>query len=600
MMRSLYSGVAGLKVHQTRMDVIGNNIANVNTTAYKSQSVTFSELMYQTTSNASGPNATTGTAGVNAKQIGLGVSTGAISTAITQAGSAQTTGNAFDIRIKGDNFFVVNDGSTNFFTRDGSFYVDAAGNLAMQSNGYNVMGWGVDPETGKIKQGNVTALRIMSEENMTYEPEATSASYIAGIVDKNDTNINSTSGRLINLTFYDNLGYSYTAKMSMHATSDEGQFYLQLDDVLDEQGESITDTMNAASLSDIVKLGSTQDVNVKESYNPSSETLAVTTEETVDGKPTMVTKKYSIATNYSAETSEYSVKVTDSDGKPVTDLSVLKDVLGGTPESLTGPSAEGIYTIKKDAAEALKSTTPNQLATLKMLFGTTNATPELTKYEIGDSGSLDVSIKTITGGLIKYNTDTGAFISANGNPTGLTFDFNDSYKKVGQTANTSLGNFKDITVDMTTTQNANNGGSSTLAADTGGVGELVGVGTGRKLGNMTGISVSQNGEIHASYDNGQSRLLGQIASAQFTNASGLEKVGDNLYQQTLNSGSFDGIGVDITVGGGSMNTGQLEMSNVDLANEFTSMITTQRGFQANSRIITTSDSMLEELVNLKR
>ena len=599
MMRSLYSGVAGLKVHQTRMDVIGNNIANVNTTAYKSQSVTFSELMYQTTSNASGPNATTGTAGVNAKQIGLGVSTGAISTAITTAGSAQTTGNAFDIRISGDNFFVVNNGSTNFFTRDGSFYVDSAGNLAMQSNGYNVMGWGVDPDTGKIKQGNVTALRIMSEENKTYEPEATSAAYVSGIVDKNDTNINSSSGRLINLTFYDNLGYSYTAKMSMHATSDEGQFYLQLDDVLDEKGESITKTMDAAQLSDILKLGTTQSVNVKESYNPSSETLAVTEKDAGTGKD--VTVKYSVATSYSAEDSTYTIKVTDSNGAAVTDLSKLKDALGGTaPSGLTNGASAGTYTIKKADAENLKTSDAGQLATMKLLFGTSNASAELTKYTIGDSGTLDVTEKTITGGLIKYNTDTGAFISANGNTTGLTLDFNDNYKKNGQTTATSLGNFSDITLDMTTTQNANNGGSSTLASDTGGVGELAGVGTGRKLGSMTGISISNNGEVYASYDNGMSRLLGQIASAEFTNASGLEKVGDNLYQETLNSGSFDGIGVDITVGGGSMNTGQLEMSNVDLANEFTSMITTQRGFQANSRIITTSDSMLEELVNLKR
>ncbi|MDD7049543.1 MAG: flagellar hook-basal body complex protein, partial [Lachnospiraceae bacterium] len=105
---------------------------------------------------------------------------------------------------------------------------------------------------------------------------------------------------------------------------------------------------------------------------------------------------------------------------------------------------------------------------------------------------------------------------------------------------------------------------------------------------------------YASYDNGQTKLLGQIAVAEFANASGLEKAGDNLYSDTLNSGEFDGIGVDITANGGYMNTGVLEMSNVDLSAEFTEMITTQRGFQANSRIITVSDTMLEELVNLKR
>lgn len=97
MMRSLYSGVSGLKTHQTKMDVIGNNIANVNTTAFKSSSITFSELMSQTTQKASGSNATTGTGGTNARQIGLGVKSGAININIEGQGSAQSTGNPFDI-----------------------------------------------------------------------------------------------------------------------------------------------------------------------------------------------------------------------------------------------------------------------------------------------------------------------------------------------------------------------------------------------------------------------------------------------------------------------------------------------------------------------
>ena len=124
--------------------------------------------------------------------------------------------------------------------------------------------------------------------------------------------------------------------------------------------------------------------------------------------------------------------------------------------------------------------------------------------------------------------------------------------------------------------------------------------SGRKVGDLSGIAIQNNGMIYASYDNGQTRLLGQIAVAQFSNPSGLEKEGDNLYSATLNSGEFDGIGVDVSADGGYMSTGVLEMSNVDLSSEFTEMITTQRGFQANSRIITVSDTMLEELVNLKR
>jgi flagellar hook protein FlgE len=239
MMRSLYSGVAGLKTHQTKMDVIGNNIANVNTTAYKSSSITFTELMSQTTQKASGANATTGTGGVNARQIGLGVKSGAINVNISTQGSAQSTGNPFDIMITGDNFFVVNNGNGNYFTRDGSFYVDGAGNLAMTSTGYNVMGWGVDDETGDIKQDTVTALRIMSAANLTYPPEATSKAYVSGILDKNDTDVTSSNGKAVNLNFYDNLGYSYTARLVFKQSSNTDEYSVEMTKLLDSEGNEL-------------------------------------------------------------------------------------------------------------------------------------------------------------------------------------------------------------------------------------------------------------------------------------------------------------------------------------------------------------------------
>ena len=116
----------------------------------------------------------------------------------------------------------------------------------------------------------------------------------------------------------------------------------------------------------------------------------------------------------------------------------------------------------------------------------------------------------------------------------------------------------------------------------------------------TEVAIGKDGKISASYDNGDQRVIAQIAVANFVNPSGLEKIGDNLFQATMNSGEFDGIGQDVTADGGYFATGVLEMSNVDLAAEFTDMITTQRGYQANSRIITVSDTLLEELINLKR
>jgi flagellar hook protein FlgE len=415
----------------------------------------FSDMLYQTTSAASGPNAATGTGGVNARQIGLGSKTAAITTAITQAGAAQTTNNPFDIYITGESFFVVSDGSDTLFTRDGSFAVDAAGNLVMSSNGYNVMGWLTDPENPTvIKQDNVQPLQIMSKTFSTYPAEATTKAYAAGIIDQNDTNVQSAVGKAINLKFYDKRGYSYTAKFTVRSTSQQGVYALRLANMVDSQGKTV-------------------------SPNP---------------------------TFNDESTSSLYIHFDPEDGK----------FLG-----------------------------------------------------INDSASKD---------------DRAGSKS-------LTLMFKNG-------ADENQVNFSNISVDFSSISNVNNDGASTVSLTAGENG--TGDGRGRKVGEMTGVSITNNGSIYATYDNGQSRLLGQIAAANFANAMGLEKTGDNLYKQSQNSGEFDGIGVDVTADGGYFTTGELEMSNVDLSNELTTMIVTQRGFQANSRIITVSDTMLEELVNLKR
>lgn len=459
MMRSMYSAVSGLKTHQTRMDVIGNNIANVNTVAFKSSSVTFSDILYQTTSNASGANATTGTGGVNAKQIGLGTTAAATKVSITSAGASETTGNPFDIRLtdkNSTNFFIVNNGSENVFTRSGSFYVDGSGNLCMSSTGYTVMGWQVDETTGEIRKDTVSALRIMQEKNLTSAPEATTQATIAGVLDENDADVKSDAGKVMNLNFYDNLGYQYTAKFAIKATGTDGEYTVELTSILDSNNKNITE-------------GFTQ-------------------------------------------------------------------------------------------------------AQMKEIFGNTDTTSTIASYSL------------------KFNTKDGKFESIGGG-TNKSVELN-----LNTTSLNKNGNFANINVDFS--QCLNYSGKSTIGADAGAVDGTTG--KGRKLGAMTGIFIDTSGRIYGTYDNGNTELLGQIAVAQFSNASGLEKVGESCYRTTLNSGEFDGIGVEISADGSSMTTGELEMSNVDLSSEFTSMITTQRGFQANSRVITTSDTLLEELVNLKR
>ena len=244
MMRSMYSAVSGLKTHQTKMDVIGNNIANVNTVAFKSSSVVFQDVLYQLSSSASGANATTGVGGVNAKQIGLGVTTGATNLSITTSGAAETTGNPFDIRLSDQsttNFFIVNNGSENLFTRSGSFYVDGAGNLCMTSTGYTVMGWQADPDTGEIRKDTVTALRVMQASNLTSPAEATTRANVSGVLDKNDSDVMSDTGLIKTLTFFDNLGYSYTARFAIKATGTDGSYTVELQNILNSDGTTFYD-----------------------------------------------------------------------------------------------------------------------------------------------------------------------------------------------------------------------------------------------------------------------------------------------------------------------------------------------------------------------
>lgn len=568
MMRSLYSGVAGLKTHQTRMDVIGNNIANVNTTAYKSSSMTFSELMSQTTQKASGANATTGVGGTNAKQIGLGVKAGAINTAITTQGSAQSTGNPFDIMITGDNFFVVSNGSENFFTRDGSFYVDGAGNLAMTSTGYNVMGWGVDKTTGNIKQDTVTALRIMSSANMTYPPEATTKANISGILDQNDKDVTSANGKTVNLNFFDARGYSYTAKFTFKQSGGDktNEYSLELNKILDSTGKE----MDISGIT-FGEKNLEQTLSSKLSLNTDSYKWddATKTLQTTATPPETVAALDKIFKN--------GALITDKDKaeevqKNLDAIAKAYGYEGSTDEFLK------LYTTGK----------AGQVTVQKMLE---NMSQNMTGDDIlpkAKNEELTMTGRKFDGAKVVFDKDSGKLQSINNSTTNLSTTLNFP---------ATMGNFSNITIDLSECTNYDNKGTSTVGATSG---DLDGLGTGRRLGDMIGVSIQKDGMIYASYDNGMTKLLGQIATAAFANASGLEKEGDNLYSATLNSGEFDGIGVDITAGGGYMSTGQLEMSNVDLSSEFTEMITTQRGFQANSRIITVSDTLLEELTNLKR
>ena len=559
MMRSMYSAVSGLKTHQTRMDVIGNNIANVNTVAFKSSSVTFSDILYQTTSNASGANATTGTGGVNAKQIGLGTTAAATKVSITSAGASETTGNPFDIRLtdkNSTNFFIVNNGSENVFTRSGSFYVDGSGNLCMSSTGYTVMGWQVDETTGEIRKDTVSALRIMQEKNLTSAPEATTQATIAGVLDENDTDVKNDAGRVMNLNFYDNLGYQYTAKFAIKSTGTDGKYTVELTSVLDSNNKNIIADLDKQQISQIF---GNYDANAKiGEYGLTKDYTYDNANKTYNIKDGTATKSYKL--NTTDPKNPYLENTNDA-----TDTLQITEVFSGITTTIVNN---------------IKNGTENYAISFDTNSGMATVTGEKASYDL------------------VFDTSSGKFSTIGGeNPSVMLNMAAFSSGQIAGKGNTN-GNFQNITVDFSQCLNYENGGKSTIGADAGATDGKTG--KGRKLGAMTGIFIDTSGRIYGTYDNGNTELLGQIAVAQFSNASGLEKVGESCYRTTLNSGEFDGIGVEISADGSSMTTGELEMSNVDLSSEFTSMITTQRGFQANSRVITTSDTLLEELVNLKR
>jgi len=444
-MRSMLSGVSGLRAHQTRMDVIGNNVANVNTVGFKAGRVTFQELFSQTIKGAVAPDSASGRGGTNPMQVGLGTSVGSIDTIMTR-GSLQTTDNPFDLSIEGEGFFICkgSNSDTFMFTRAGNFGRDELGNL-VTGGGLNVYGWQeyTQQPDGTYKfntEADIVPLNILNKRMI--QAKATSNVAIAG-------NLNASEPPLT---------------YSLNATNykDEAQFSMPLT-VYDSLGN-----------------------------------------------------KYEITV--------YFAKRTVSGGaNPVTTWSYY---IPDNPDTNNPP----VFTVS------------------------------------GNTGTIDFDSK---GQFISTSSSIPDLIINPGNDVGsepitITLDFSNI------TSYSAASSVKPTNID------------------------------GYPTGSLVTFNIGSDGVIMGIYSNGQQQPLGMIALASFENPAGLQKVGNNLYIVTPNSGNFEKGVKPGSEGVGTLCPGTLEMSNVDLSQEFTNMIITQRGFQANSRIITTSDEMLQELVNLKR
>lgn len=474
MMRSLFAGVSGLKNHQTRMDVIGNNIANVNTIGFKKSRVTFQDMLSQTMRGASSPTATRG--GTNPIQVGLGMTLASIDT-IQTPGSPQSTGKNTDLSIEGEGFFVLGEGNRTYYTRAGNFEFDDDKNFYNASNGMLVKGYLADAN-GNINT-NTEIVDINLSSQVSAPPKET--------------------------TFI-----TYSKNLDFTATPLKGNIT-----VPHAEDGTETVTLGAASLP-------VTTVNIG--------TLVEGTNYTVDYLKGEVT--FMNPSPAGPHTIEYTMSNHFSPMKVFDSL--------GNDHMLT------VYYTKTD--------NPNEwLVTSKI-----------------DDEFLSPGRGT---GLLTFDQSTGKLTTS-----------------AVSHATTTIPGVDPIDIELKF------GDITQYAADF----TALGINQdGYEQGYLDSISVDTSGVLTGSFSNGRSRNLAQIAIATFPNPSGLLKAGNNMFTVSNNSGEPDK-GIPGISGRGIIKPESLEMSNVDLSQEFVDMIITQRGFQANSRVITTSDSILEELVNLKR
>ena len=660
MMRSLFSGVSGLRNHQIRMDVIGNNIANINTIGFKSGRVTFEESLTQLLRDSSRPRG--GVGGLNPMQVGLGISIGSIDTNFTQ-GNLETTGNPTDLAIQGDAFFVLSDGFSDYYARAGNFVVDGEGRMVAPKNGFVVQGLMAD-STGHISSGqkvsNITLpfgqkapARATSEIDYTCNLDsdtegraqiwAADFSKVAEITASGaptSLTIDATNDTLT-IEVDDDMGgttiRTLTLTSGAYATVSHlvAEINTQIDRYDDIAGEVVADVVSSGG-SSVVQIRTTDLGGTATELTLSGNACANMNLSTTKVTGTDVTSEIAdlpIVTNTLTDGDIFRISGINPDGTVVstqytyTTGDTIQNLIDEMNASFSGSTAsldpDGNILLT-DSIRSETNTTVTFTFSDDDSSGSAINLPVFVAKQTGrDAGTHTASItaydskgNTHTVSLLFSNistdelsnvwsweatVDNGEIIPSAGNKGILRFNSD------GSLAVCTIGDGQPLTFDP-------GGGANTLrinlgtgeAGTFGGITQLRAPTTtvakhqdGYGMGNLQTVSIDDTGEITGHFSNGVTQTLAQIVLAKFNNPSGLMRAGDNMYKASANSGTS----VKGTVGGGiqaTVSSGALEMSNVDLAQEFTDMIVAQRGFQANARVITTADTLLDEIVRLKR
>jgi flagellar hook protein FlgE len=556
LINSLQAGVSGLKGFQTKMDVIGNNIANVNTSGFKSGRVAFSEMLQK---NMSRGGADYENAPKQNNQVGLGVRVASIDQDMSQ-GSLDATNRTTDLALEGNGFFMVNDGSQNMLTRSGNFSFNKNGNLVTQQ-GLSVQGFNANSAGEVVSGGSANDIQVDFQD--VYSPQKTQNVNLAG-----NLNSQTSQEQVISAVqaFTQNNGDLADASTPLN----------QLDQFIDNGSGTIdleiSGTANDGS--DIVGAGSPATVTLN-----STDTIqdVLNEIENVYGSEAEASFEDGLLVLRSEQTGE--------DG-----LSISLDTAAGSDELNTPTfdvSQEGAYN-----SRTISSTVYDDLGeahTLVVEFtqgqdsSGANASSNTWRYDAKFLDGESVNGGSVASGTISFDS-SGNVISTDGNvgqgSTSLTLAPNNGASQMNFSLNFDSGSKSLSQFQGTTTANVDSQ-------------------DGFAKGELVDFFIDKDGLIVGNYSNGKSKNLAQLAVADVANPEGLSNQGNGLYAAQTQAGDVRTDTASSMVDT-SVNSGFLEGSNVDLAQEFTEMIVTQRAYQSNARVITTSDQLMAEAVQLKR
>jgi flagellar hook protein FlgE len=638
MLRSLNSGVSGVQNHQVMMDIVGNNIANVNTIGFKSGRGNFSDSISQLL--RPGQNSLTNRGVVNPVQVGLGVQLQSIANNFNQ-GSLESTGYATDLGIHGDGFFIVQGGESTFYTRAGNFGLDSEGRM-IGGNGQGIVQGRMANSEGVIEnQALVDVIipleqkipaRATTEVQMYSNLDADATDSDASLVDADVSGVTRVNGIAV-----DGLGGLHSIDIvgdppaNSFGISNVGGGVL-IDDtladlgitdidgftvVVDEGTEhestvTITDLDLTSTVSELLGQMNSQVPGVEFAFDGSQITVTreyagVNSDYNVrlqdSGTSDIITTLFGTNDYQTLGGANSTMVATDTFTDDATGTQLVSTLSFGDPDPVTGQITElnnlgggGVSIVAADGFAA---------GTFTVQTDATDHNTSISVYdEQGDQHTLDVTFtKTAienewmweasvpdpavvvngSSGMVSFNND-GSFRqwSFDNNDSAFTFDPSNGTAQVAIAFD--AGDF-----------NGMNGITQTAAGfSTAAVGQ-----DGYGMGTLADIDINFDGSIVGNFTNGQGLQLGELVLADFANLNGMEKAGNNMWISTNVSG--DPLYRSASNGmHSSIEAGRLEMSNVDLVKEFTEMIKAQRGFQANSRVITVSDQILQEVTNLKR